>query len=236
MKLDPITTNFLGVLAQNRRLGQLGADHPRLQPARRRTIAARRPPKSPPPTRSTTIRSPRSRRNLKSRARPRRRGRSQRRSRHPRRARRQDRQPDDRRLDPHQTQHPRARDERLKMDIRAAEISKVIRDQIANFGTEAAGLRSRHRAVGRRRHRPHPRPRQRPGRRDGRVRQRHQGHGAQPRGRQCRRRDLRLGRRDQAKATPSSAPAPSSTCRSARACSAASSTASATRSTARARS
>src|SRR3546814_9746248 len=35
------------------------------------------------------------------------------------------------------TQHPRAGDERLNMDIRAAEISKVIKDQIANFGTQA---------------------------------------------------------------------------------------------------
>src|SRR3546814_16340128 len=49
----------------------------------------------------------------------------------------QDGQPDDRLFHPHKTQHPRAGDERLNMDIRAAEISKVIKDQIANFGTQA---------------------------------------------------------------------------------------------------
>src|SRR5690606_32738216 len=46
----------------------------------------------------------------------------------------------DRQLDSLASQFPRASDERLKaalMEIRAAEISKVIRDQIANFGTEA---------------------------------------------------------------------------------------------------
>src|SRR3546814_3847831 len=43
----------------------------------------------------------------------------------------------DRLFHPHKTQHPRAGDERLNMDIRAAEISKVIKDQIANFGTQA---------------------------------------------------------------------------------------------------
>ena len=43
-------------------------------------------------------------------------------------------------LHPHPFELPRASDERLKgltMEIRAAEISKVIKDQIANFGTEA---------------------------------------------------------------------------------------------------
>src|SRR5205814_2170936 len=63
--------------------------------------------------------------------------RSQCRSRDSRRADRQGRQPSDRWFDPLQTEHPRDCDERLKMDIRAAEISKVIRDQIASFGTEA---------------------------------------------------------------------------------------------------
>src|SRR5690606_11115048 len=45
-----------------------------------------------------------------------------------------------RQLDSLASQFPRASDEKLKaalMQIRAAEISKVIRDQIANFGTEA---------------------------------------------------------------------------------------------------
>ncbi len=93
--------------------------------------------------------------------------------------------------------NPRASDERLNMDIRAAEISKVIKDQIANFGTEAQVSEVGTVLSRRRRHRPHPRPRQCPGRRDGRVRQRRAGHGAQPRSRQRRRRDLRLGRRDQ---------------------------------------
>ena len=122
------------------------------------------------------------------------------------------------------------------MDIRAAEISAILKEQIENFGTGGRGLRRRPGAVRRRRHRPRLRPRQRPGRRDGRVPGRHQGHGAEPRDRQCRRRDLRRRPRRSRKATPSSAPARSSTCRSARACSAASSTRSATRSTARARS
>src|SRR3546814_13061763 len=49
----------------------------------------------------------------------------------------QGRLPPDRQFYPHQVEQPRLRDEGVKMDIRAAEISKVIRDQIANFGTEA---------------------------------------------------------------------------------------------------
>src|SRR3569623_1685292 len=70
----------------------------------------------------------------------RRRGRAQRRQGFAGRARRPHRLANDRFVDPHSFEHPRARDERLKaytMDIRAAEISKVIKDQIANFGTEA---------------------------------------------------------------------------------------------------
>jgi F-type H+-transporting ATPase subunit alpha len=57
------------------------------------------------------------------------------------------------------------------MDIRAAEISKIIKDQIASFGTDAqvseiGTVLSVGDGIARR-----PRPRQCPGRRDGRLRQ-----------------------------------------------------------------
>ena len=136
MKLDPITANFLGVLAQNRRLGQLGAiirNFNLLAALHRGETTAE--VTSAHPLDDGQVEALKA--NLKSRL-----GRdvavdlsidptilgglvvkigS----------------PDDRRLHPHQTQQSRAGDERLKMDIRAAEISKVIRDQIASFGTEA---------------------------------------------------------------------------------------------------
>ena len=60
------------------------------------------------------------------------------RSRHHRRARRQARQPHGRYLAAHQTQCDQARDERGPiMDIRAAEISAILKEQIKNFGQEA---------------------------------------------------------------------------------------------------
>src|SRR3546814_4073593 len=71
------------------------------------------------------------------------------RSRHPRRTRRPAGQPADRRQHPYPSQQFRPGDEGLKsrtpnaptkggiMEIRAAEISKVIKDQIANLDTDA---------------------------------------------------------------------------------------------------
>ena len=51
---------------------------------------------------------------------------------------RQARQPHGRQFAPHQTQCDQARDERGRlMDIRAAEISAILKDQIKNFGKEA---------------------------------------------------------------------------------------------------
>ena len=121
------------------------------------------------------------------------------------------------------------------MNIQPAEISAILKREIQNFGAEAEVSEvGQVLSVG-----------------DGIARVygldnvqagemvefpgRHQGHGAEPRERQCRRGDFRHDRTSR-KATPSSAPAPSWTCRLARACSAASSMRSAIRSTARARS
>ena len=59
------------------------------------------------------------------------------------------------------------------MEIRAAEISAILKQQIAEFRHRGRRRRGRPGAVGRRRHRPRLRPRQRAGRRDGRVPERH---------------------------------------------------------------
>src|ERR1700737_1261963 len=57
-----------------------------------------------------------------------------------RRAHRQARQPHGRRFAPNQAQFAQARDERGSlMDIRAAEISAILKEQIKNFGQEAEG-------------------------------------------------------------------------------------------------
>ena len=65
-------------------------------------------------------------------------GRREGRSRDHRRARGQGRQPHGRHLAPHQAQCDQARDERGPlMDIRAAEISAILKEQIKNFGQEA---------------------------------------------------------------------------------------------------
>src|SRR5262245_48544852 len=64
--------------------------------------------------------------------------RDQGRSRHYRRPDRQSRQPHGRQLPPHKTQFDQASDERGPlMDIRAAEISAILKEQIKNFGQEA---------------------------------------------------------------------------------------------------
>ncbi len=57
----------------------------------------------------------------------------------------------------------------LQMDIRAEEISKIIRDQIGSYAVAGRRRRSRHRHFDRRRHRPRPWRRARHGRRDARV-------------------------------------------------------------------
>ena len=122
------------------------------------------------------------------------------------------------------------------MDIRAAEISAILKDQIKNFGQEAEVSEvGQVLSVGDGIARVYGLDNVQAGEMvefPGGVR----GMALNLESRQCRHRDLRLRPRASAKATRSSAPAPSSTCRSARACSAASSTPSATRSTARARS
>ena len=102
---------------------------------------------------------------------------------------------------------------------------------------EGRGHRDRHRAHGRRRHRPRLRPRQ--ARMAGELLEFPHDvvrHGAEPRRGQRRRRAPRRVRSRSRKATRSSAPAASPRSRSARRCSAAWSTRSASRSTARARS
>ena len=92
MKLDPITANFLGVLAQNRRLAQLAGVIRAFN-----LLAARHRGEI---TAEVTSAHPLDdgqvdalKQNLRTRDGPRHRRRPQRRSRHPRRARRQDRQP-----------------------------------------------------------------------------------------------------------------------------------------------
>jgi hypothetical protein len=88
----------------------------------------------------------------------------------------------------------RAFDERLNMDIRAAEISKVIKDQIANFGTEAEVSEvGSVLSVGDGIARVHGLDNVQAGEMV-EFANGMQGHGAEPRSRQCRRRDLRLGR------------------------------------------
>ena len=66
--LDPITTNFLGVLAQQRPQERSFAPSSAPSAGSPPSIAARRPPKSSPRGRSTTTRSPRSRQQLRARA------------------------------------------------------------------------------------------------------------------------------------------------------------------------
>ena len=103
------------------------------------------------------------------------------------------------------------------MQLRAEEISRIIRKQIAELRQDGLGHGDRHRAHRRRRHRARLRPRQARWPASSRVPRRQPiGHGAQPRRGQRRRRALRRVRRRSAKATPSSARAASSRCPSAR--------------------
>ena len=122
------------------------------------------------------------------------------------------------------------------MDIRAAEISKVIKDQIASFGTDAQVSEvGTVLSVGDGIARVHGLDNVQAGEMvefDGGIKGMALNLEADNVGVVIFGSDVD----DQARATPSAAPRRSSTCRSARACSAASSTASATRSTARARS
>ena len=111
--LDPITDELPRRARRERPHGRAARRHPRVPARSPPTIAARPPPKSPPPIRSNDDQVAALKAAAPHPRRPRRHGRRQRRSRHPRRPRRQARQPDDRRLDPHQTQPSRARDERL---------------------------------------------------------------------------------------------------------------------------
>ena len=104
------------------------------------------------------------------------------------------------------------------MDIRAAEISSILKEQIAHFGTEAdVSEVGQVLQVGDGVARVHGLDNVQAGR-TGRVRRRRQGHGAQPRKRQCRRGDLRRGPRHQRGRRRQAPPARSSTCRSARGC------------------
>ena len=82
------------------------------------------------------------------------------------------------------------------MEIRAAEISDIIKRQIAEYEREVEVRETGRVLSSRRRHRPHLRPRQGRRRRAARVPARHLRHGAQPRRGQRRRRDLRRGARD----------------------------------------
>ena len=88
-------------------------------------------------------------------------------------------------------------DKKDTMDIRAEEISQIIRKQIEELRQEGLGHGDRHRADGRRRHRARLRPRRRDGRRAARVRPGGVvGHGAEPRRGQRRRRAPRRVRGD----------------------------------------
>ena len=118
------------------------------------------------------------------------------------------------------------------MAINVAEITSVLKHEIAGLRAAAPGQRGRHRHRSRRRHRPHLRPAQRHGRRTARVRERHDGPGLQPRRRLDRRGHLRQLPRASRKATPSRPPAACSKCPSATRSSAAWSTRWASRSTA----
>ena len=117
----------------------------------------------------------------------------------------------------HETQfHENTSERGQLMDIRAAEISSILKEQIKNFGKEAEisevgqvlSVGDGHCA----RLRAGPGP----GRRDGGIRRRHSRHGAESRRGQCRRRHLRLRPRHQGRAIRSGAPGPSWKCRSAR--------------------
>ena len=125
---------------------------------------------------------------------------------------------------------------RIDMDIKADEISKIIRDQIGSFAVqvdvaEVGSVITIGDGIAR-----VTRCREGDGRRDARLRPRRLRHRAQPRRGQ--RRDRPAGRVSgrSRKGIPSSAPVASSPCRSAKSCSAAWSTRSASRSTARVRS
>ena len=83
------------------------------------------------------------------------------------------------------------------MDIRAAEISSILKSQIANFGAEAQVTEVGQVLSRRRRNRARLRSRQGPGRRNGRVRERRPRDGAEPRERQRRHRHFRRRPRNQ---------------------------------------
>ena len=83
------------------------------------------------------------------------------------------------------------------MDIRAAEISSILKSQIANFGAEAQVTEVGQVLSRRRRHRARLWSRQGPGRRNGRVRERRARDGAKPRERQRRHRHFRRRPRNQ---------------------------------------
>ena len=99
------------------------------------------------------------------------------------------------------------------MEIKPDEIASILRERIEGMDTASRRpLRGRHRAVRGRRHRPHPRPRQLHGAGDARAAARGHRAGAQPRGRQRRRRALRRvgqdrrGRHGQADRPPAADP------------------------------
>ena len=125
------------------------------------------------------------------------------------------------------------------MDIRAEEISDIIRKQIQDYEQQGRGRRDRHRPDRRRRHRPRLRPGRRHGRRAGRV---HSSDGDVVRGMVLNLEEDNVGvallgsSSPSARATRSSAPAASSRCRWATRSSAAWSTRSASPSTAASRS
>ena len=154
-----------------------------------------------------------------------------------RRAGRQGRQPHGRQLAPHQAQFDQACDERGRlMDIRAAEISAILKEQIKNFGKEAEVSEvGQVLSVGDGIARVYGLDNVQAGEMvefENGVR----GMALNLESRQRRHRDLRRRPRHQGRPDRQAHRARSSTCRSARACSAAWSTRSATRSTARARS
>ena len=68
------------------------------------------------------------------------------------------------------------------MEIRAEEITKIIREQLGGLHRRRRRGRGRHRALRRRRHRPHPRPRALHGRRAARASPRRHGPRPEPRG------------------------------------------------------
>jgi ATP synthase F1 delta subunit len=135
MKLDPLSAKTLGVLADNRRLGETVA----VARAYTALAAAHRGEVTAEVTSAHTLSAAQMKAlsaKLKGSRRKRRCHSNQSRSRHSRGLTvKIGSQMIDNRSKPVST--PSRCDERLNMDIRAAEISKVIKDQIANFGTEA---------------------------------------------------------------------------------------------------